>query len=85
MGKLTDLEVLAALENLRIYKQRSNDSIDNIIRVCSAIVARNAGFESRTDWTEAISSIGLVDYGIMSRTEEEETARENYKKIMRRA
>lgn len=85
MGKLTDLEVLAALENLRIYKQSSNDSIDNIIRVCSAIVARNAGFESRTDWTEIISSIGLVNYGIMSRTEEEETARENYKKIMQRA
>lgn len=79
--RLTDLELLATLENLRLCKWNTPESPDYIIRVCSAIVAENAGYKSRIEWTEAAANAGLVDYAPLSAIETAEQAKANYKKL----
>lgn len=75
--KLTDIELLAALENLRI--QHSDD--DYILRVASAIVAKCFGYNDRVEWTEKVAESGLVKYGLYNDTE---AAKLNYKKLMKK-
>ena len=76
--KLTDIELLAALENLRIgYQYRDID--DYTIRIVSAIVAKNLGYKDRAEWTEKVSESGLVKYEICDDTE---AARANYLRLM---
>lgn len=55
---MTELEILAILENLRIRHPEN----DHILRVASACVAVCFGFKRRTDWTSELSRLGLVDY-----------------------
>lgn len=75
--KLTDIELLATLENLRI----SNPNDDYILRVASAIVAENFGYKSRADWTQATRESGLVEYGLF---DDVEAAKENYNRLIKK-
>ena len=77
MAKLNNIELLAALEALRIKKP--ND--DYILRVASAIVAQNFGYKSRADWTEEVRKAGLLSYDPITEREEAETT---YSDLMRR-
>ena len=72
--KLTEIELLAALENLRICHPDN----DHILRVASAIVASCFGYTSRIEWTEKALNLGLVEYGLNNG----ETAKLNYKRLM---
>ena len=74
--KLTEIELLALLENFRIIHQ--ND--DYIIRSLSADIALAFGYKSRADWTEKVRESGLVEYGTVH--DNPETAKENYAAIM---
>ena len=74
--KLTDIELLAALENLRI---KGGDIDDYSIRVASAIIAKNLGYNSRAEWTEKVRESGLVKYGIC---DDKESAEANYTYLM---
>lgn len=84
--KLTDIELLAALENLRIkYENDKYADADFVLRVASAIVAKNCGYNSRADWTKIVRNSGLVDYDVAptGRTLSlQEMAEVNYKKLM---
>lgn len=78
--KLTDIELLAAPENLRII--HANDKPQNndwILRVASAIVAHNCGYNDRATWTAQLRENGLVKYGLW---EDAEQAKEIYKNLM---
>ena len=55
---MTNLEILAILENLRLRHPES----DHILRVASACVAVCFGYKSRVSWTGELSRLGLVDY-----------------------
>lgn len=79
--RLTDLELLAMMENVRLYKWDSAESPDYIIRLCAAIVAENAGYKSRIDWTESAADAGLVDYMPLDAVGRARQAKENYKKL----
>lgn len=73
---MTDLEILAILENLRLRHPES----DHILLVASACVAVCFGFKRRADWTAELSRLDLVDYG------DHGTAAEvNYKKLLDKA
>lgn len=73
--KITEIELLAILENLRI----SHPNDDYILRVASAIVAKSFGYNSRADWTEKVREAELVEYGPIDSIEK---AQVNYKKLM---
>lgn len=73
---MTELEILAILENLRIRHPES----DHILRVASACVAVCFGFKRRTDWTAELSRLGLVDY-----TDHGAAAEINYKRLLDKA
>lgn len=70
--KLTELELLAALENLRIRHSES----DYILRVASGIVAKCFGYDDRIEWTEKVADAGLVEYRDSSKAEK------HYKELM---
>lgn len=72
---MTNLEVLAVLENLRIRHPES----DHILRVASACVAACFGYKRRTDWTGELSRLGLVAYG------DSMAAEINYQRLMCKA
>ena len=74
---ISELELLAALENLRIM----NPNDDYILRVASATVAKSFGYDSRAEWTEKLDDSGLVEYGIYDNIDK---AKENYKSIMQK-
>lgn len=81
--KLTDIELLAALENLRIRHENDNDiSVDFALRIASAIVAKNCGYNSRADWTRIVRNAGLVDYDSVGVMPMEANAEINYRKLM---
>lgn len=72
---MTNLEILAILENLRLRHPES----DHILRVASACVAVCFGYKSRVAWTGELSRLGLVDYN-------DSTAAElNYKRLCDKA
>lgn len=72
---MTELEILAILENLRIRHPES----DHILRVASACVAVCFGFKCRADWTQELSRLGLVNYADHS------AAEINYKRLLDKA
>jgi hypothetical protein len=72
---MTELEILAILENLRIRHPES----DHILRVASACVAVCFGFKRRADWTSELSRLGLVNYADRS------AAEINYKRLLDKA
>ena len=72
---MTNLEILAILENLRLRHPES----DHIMRVASACVAVCFGYKSRIAWTGELSRLGLVDYGDLS------AAELNYKRLCDKA
>ncbi len=74
---ISELEILAALDNLRIM----NPNDDYILRVATAVVARAFGYENRAEWTEKLDESGLVEYGIYDNIDK---ARENYNSIMKK-
>lgn len=80
--RLTDIEILSALENLRIRKINSVESPEHIIRICSAIIAKNAGYSSREEWTKDAVAAGLVKYFPTDRQEEAEQAKLQYFELM---
>ena len=81
--KLTDIELLAALENLRIrYTNDKYASVDFVLRVASAIVAKNCGYNARADWTKFVRNAGLVDYDPWGALTMAVTAEINYRKLM---
>lgn len=65
---MTELEILAILENLRI----KNKNDDYILRVASSIVAEYFGYTDRHTWTKKLDSAGLVKYGMEESTEHAE-------------
>jgi hypothetical protein len=73
---MTDLEILAVLENLRLRHPEN----DYILRVASACVAACFGFKTRADWTGELSRLGLVDY-----SDHGHAAELNYKRLMDKA
>lgn len=73
---MSNLEILAILENLRLrYPEH-----DHIMRVATACVARCFGFRSRIDWTGELSRLGLVDYA-----DHGHAADLNYQRLMEKA
>lgn len=72
---MTNLEILAILENLRLRHPES----DHILRVASACVAVCFGFKSRAGWTGEILRDGLVDYTNL------DMAELNYKRLLDKA
>lgn len=72
---MTNIEVLAVLENLRIRHPEN----DHILRVASACVAACFGYKRRLDWTGELSRLGLVDYS------DPMAAELNYKRLMDKA
>ncbi len=72
---MTNIEILAVLENLRIRHPES----DHILRVASACVVACFGYMRRTDWTRELSRLGLVDYT------DPMAAELNYKRLMDKA
>ena len=73
---MTNLEVLAVLENLRLrYPEH-----DHILRLASACVAACFGFKSRANWTGELSRLGLVDYN-----DHGYAAEVNYKRLLDKA
>lgn len=72
---MTNLEILAVLENLRIRHPES----DHILRVASACVAACFGYKRRTDWAGELSRLGLVAYG------DRIAAEINYQRLMCKA
>lgn len=72
---MTNLEILAILENLRIRHPES----DHILRVASACVSVCLGYKSRADWTSECARLGLVDYSNTA------SAELNYKRLLDKA
>lgn len=73
---MSNLEILAVLENLRLrYPEH-----DHILRLASACVAACFGFRSRVEWTGELSRLGLVDYNNPFGT-----ADLNYKRLLDKA
>lgn len=81
---MTNLELLAMLENLRI--QHSED--DYILRVASAIAAEYFGYTDRHTWTQKLDAAGLVKYGMEQNIEHAkgmyEELRESSKRMLKR-
>lgn len=59
MKNLEDIEILAALENLRIKIGRKEDA-DYALRVASAIVANAIGYKDRYTWAHQLREQGLT-------------------------
>lgn len=72
---MSNLEILAILENLRLRHPES----DHILRVATACVAACFGYTRRVDWTSVVSRLGLVDYT------DPMSAELNYKRLMDKA
>ena len=73
---MSNLEILAILENLRLRHPES----DHILRVATACVAVCFGYRSRADWSSQLSQLGLVNYS------DHGTAAEiNYKRLLDKA
>lgn len=83
MGKISDTELLAALENLRLKKWNSTESPDYILRVATAIVAANIGYKSRSEWSEELQRLGLIEYKV-SQVAAAEAAAVKYEMFMSR-
>lgn len=62
MNCLTDLEVLAQLENLRLTKWDSRENADYILRVATAVVASAMGYKDRAEWETDLRKASLVTY-----------------------
>lgn len=77
--KPNDLELLAALENMRLSHPNTFD--DYAMRLVCAVVADNCGYKDRNSWIVKLQAAGLVEYKI-DRQEERETAKQNYKRLM---
>lgn len=72
---MSNLEILAILENLRLRHPES----DHILRVASACVAVCFGYKSRADWSGELYQLGLVDYN------DRNAAELNYKRLLDKA
>lgn len=83
MKVLSDLEVLAALENLRLTKWNSTEDPDFILRVVTAVVAHGMGYSSRVDWTHDLKENGLVHYDV-DVVEQAEKAKKMYEDLIGR-
>lgn len=59
MKNLEDIEILAALENLRIRIGQRKDA-DYALRVASAIVAESIGYKGRSEWSSLLREQGLT-------------------------
>lgn len=59
MKNLEDIEILAALENLRIRIGQKEDA-DYALRVASAIVAEAIGCKGRAEWASRLREMGLT-------------------------
>lgn len=59
MKNLEDIEILAALENLRIRIGQKEDA-DYALRVASAIVAEAIGYKDRYTWSSRLRKQGLT-------------------------
>lgn len=59
MKNLEDIEILAALENLRI-RIGQRESADFALRVASAIVAEAIGYKARAEWASRLRELGMT-------------------------
>lgn len=76
------LTILAALEAYvrKCRVTRSNNGLDDAehgARICSAIVAKAFGYDSRIVWTEKASEEGLLDDSLFT----EEDLKKQYEKL----
>ena len=53
------LDILDSMEEIRQKAAENPEQypIDHTIRLCSAIVAQAYGYQSRTDWTDALKKL----------------------------
>lgn len=75
--KLTELELLAILENLRIIKGEDDDYI---LRLVSGIVAEYFGYSNRADWSGEVRRVGLVKNDGLY--DDYDAAKVNYEKLL---
>lgn len=59
MKNLEDLEILAALENLRIGIGQKEDA-DFALRAASAIIAKAIGYTSRHEWASYLRELDMI-------------------------
>lgn len=80
MKNLSDLELLATVENLRRSRETMS-STDETLRIATAIIANACGYKSRSTWVDVLRRAGLI----VSCIDPEEEAAESkalYKDLM---
>ncbi len=81
MRLMKDLEVLAALENLRLMHENGKESADLVLRFATAVVAEAMGFGGRADWTRVLKNECLVNYDGFGE-DKVEIARRHYEELV---